>query len=135
MRAACKHNNLIDQTCLSLQKPKFSRQSEPQTCYKAWASNMRFANRIFVALSRTIFPTDIFLNLGNLSLAPDYVSHQIRVENTLIFRSLSLQNRKLNSRNHFYHQDGKTARTPLAPRLLHVIIPLDGTQCSHRADE
>ena len=43
-----------------------------------------------MAHSRTIFLTNIFLNLGNLFLALNYISLQKKIEHSLICQSLLL---------------------------------------------
>ena len=53
----------------------------------------------FFGARKNNFPGYIFLKLGNLSLAFDHISSLRRVEYSLIFQSLSLQDQKMKCRN------------------------------------
>ena len=64
-------------------------------------ANMQPTNYFSMVRGRSIFVTDIFLKLGNLSLTRDHISFQRMIEYTLIFELLLIP--YLNAEN-YYHR-------------------------------
>ena len=90
--------SLIPQRCLRFFRDYF-HNNRPMFSNKWSVDRILPANYICIPCRRNIFVTNIFLKLGNLFLASDYVSPNRSVEYTLIFQSLLLQDQKLENRN------------------------------------